>query len=238
MASDCFTFDWCKGADYPYIPQEIISNWDVARMSKQENPYERKHRMLRQLNNTCVACSMCELGRKDVERDNIIRDPHVLSNMNPVPFMIVGQGPGYEEIKQRTPFVGQSGKNFDKELAKHGIDRSRFYITNTVKCFIDGNAKPNYLQTKRCKPFLMMEIALIHPSLVVTLGMSAFDMLCPGAGYQQSLGRITKSEEFEVSIFAVYHPSPLNLADKVRRADFEHQIALLAKLIKRLSASA
>jgi DNA polymerase len=236
VANSIFTFDWCSGPNYPFVPQQIISAWDVAKMSKQEDPYERKLRMLRQLSNTCLACTMCELGRKDVERDNIVRDPHVLSNANPTRIVVIGQNPGYEEIKLGTPFVGQSGNNFDKELAKHGIDRSQFYITNTVKCYIDGNAKPNYQQVTRCKPFLMIELALIHPLIVITLGASAFDALCPGAGYQQSLGKITTSEEFQVKVFAVYHPSPLNLADKGRRLDFERQIAILAKLVKKLTA--
>ena len=81
----------------------------------------------------------------------------------------------------------------------------------------------------------MMELVLLNPLLVITLGASAFEVLCPGAGYQQSLGKITKSEEFGVKVYAVYHPSPLNLADRGRRLEFEHQIAVLAGLIKRLS---
>ena len=238
MASDCFTFDWMVGSNKPYHPPEIISNWDVGKMmGNQESHYERKLRMLRQLSTTCTACSMCELGRKDVERDGMCRDPHVLSNMNPTRLVVVGQGPGYEEIKLGTPFVGASGKNFDNELAKNGIDRSLFYITNTIKCFIDSNAKPSYRHVQRCKPFLMMELALIRPVLVVTLGAAAFEILCPGVGYQGALGKLTRSDEFETKVFAIYHPSPLNLTDKTRRADFERQIALLSRLIKRLPES-
>ena len=233
---DLETFDWQVGPNYPCRPPEIISAWDVAKMGIQETQYDRKLRMLRQLSLCCSACTMCELGRRDVEKNGFVRDPHVLSSMTPTRFVIVGQNPGLNEIIEGTPFVGASGKNFDKEIAKYGLDRSQFYITNTIRCFTDDNAKPNYRQVQRCKPFLMMEMALIHPLLAITLGGSAFDVLCPGAGYQQSLGKITKSEEFEVKVFAVYHPSPLNLADKSRRVDFEHQIAILAKLIKRLSA--
>ena len=234
---DLKTFNWQAGPSYPYRPREIISAWDVAAMGIQENSYDRKLRMLRQLSLCCSACTCCELGRREIIRDGIARDPHVLSSMNPTRIVVCGQNPGLNEIIEGVPFVGASGKNFDKEIAKHGLDRSQFYITNTIRCFTDDNAKPNYLQTKRCKPFLMIEMALIKPLLVVTLGGSAFDILCPGAGYQQSLGKITKSEEFEVKVFAVYHPSPLNLTDKSRRADFEHQIAILAKLVKHLTTA-
>jgi uracil-DNA glycosylase family 4 len=232
---DLKEFNWEAGPNYPYIPREIISNWDVAKMGTQENPYDRKLRMLRQLSLCCSACTMCELGRKEIERNGMARDPHVLSNMNPTRFMIVGQGPGYEEITKGTPFIGASGKNFDNELAKNDIDRKQFYITNSIKCFIENNAKPNYRHITRCKPFLMIEIGLINPKLVITLGASAFGMLCPGANYQMSLGSLTKSEEFDVKVFAIYHPSPLNLADAGRRRDFEYQIKILSKLIKRLN---
>ncbi|MCK9558115.1 MAG: uracil-DNA glycosylase [Candidatus Cloacimonetes bacterium] len=234
---DLEDFDWEAGPDYPYREREIIYNWDIGIMGKTESSYERKLRMLKQLSLCCSTCTCCELGRKDAERNGTCRDPHVLSNMNPTRLMIVGQGPGWDEITKGTPFIGASGKNFDDELKKNGIDRSLFYITNTIKCFVEGNAKPNYRQVQKCKPFLMMEIGLINPLLVITLGASAFEILCPNAGYSQSLGTITKSEEFGVKVFAAYHPSPLNLADRGRRLDFEHHIAILAKLIKRISTT-
>jgi uracil-DNA glycosylase len=234
---DLEIFNWEAGPNYSFREREIICNWDVGIMGKNESPFERKLRMLKQMSLCCSACTCCELGRKDAERNGICRDPHVLSNMNPTRFFVCGQGPGWDEITKGTPFIGASGKNFDDELANNGIDRSLFYITNTIKCFVKDNAKPNYQQTQKCKPFLMMEIGLINPLLVITLGASAFEALCPGIRYSESLGKITKSEEFGVKIFAAYHPSPLNLADKSRRADFKHQIAILAKLIKRIQST-
>lgn len=229
-------FDWSAGSDYPYIPPQIISAWDVSRVmgSKQEKPYERKLRMLRQLSLCCSACTCCELGRKDAEKNGIFRDPHVFSSMNPSQFFIVGQGPGWEEITKGTPFIGASGKNFDKELAKHRVDRSLFYIANSIRCFVTDNAKPTQLSIDRCRPFLMMEIGLMRPRLIVTLGAVAFGCLCPGHVYDQALGNITPSTLYDVKVFAAYHPSPLNMAVPSRKAAFERQIAVLCKLVKRL----
>ena len=182
---------------------------------------------------------MCELGRANACKGDTCRDPHVLSNMNAASrFVVVGQGPGWEELKVGMPFVGQSGSNFDAELIKNGANRLQFYITNTIKCFVQGNAKPTATQVKRCKPFLEMELTIIKPKLVVTLGASAFGVLCPNINYQYSLGKISISEEFDIKVFAVLHPSPLNLADKSRRMEFGRQIAILAKLVKRLQQSA
>jgi uracil-DNA glycosylase family 4 len=219
---------------HPFFVRPIISNWDAS-MSKQENPYERKMRMLRQLSQTCAACTCCELGRKDAEKDGLHRDPHVLSNMAPSKIFVCGQNPGYEELKQGTPFVGASGKNFDKELAKHGVDRSQFYITNAVRCFTTDNAKPSQLSIDRCRPFLMMEIGLMNPKLIVTLGAVAFGCLCPGCVYDQALGNITTSNLYGTKVFAILHPSPLNLTQPSRRVDFERQIAILCKMVKRFA---
>jgi uracil-DNA glycosylase family 4 len=232
---DLKTFDWQAGPCYSYKPREIISSWDVDAMGLQEDQTERKLRMLRQLSLCCSACTMCELGRKDAEKDGFCRDPHVLSSMTPSQFFVVGQNPGNEELKQGTPFVGQSGKNFDKELAKHGIDRSQFYITNAVRCYTIDNTKPPQLCIDKCRPFLMMEMGLMNPQLIVTLGAVSFGCLCPGCDYNQALGNITTSNLYGVKVFAVYHPSPLNLAVSSRKIAFERQIKILCKIVKRLT---
>jgi DNA polymerase len=232
---DLKTFDWQCGSNYPYRQREIISNWDVAKMAIQETHHERKLRMLRQLSLCCSACSCCELGRKDAEKNGICRDPHVLSSMTPSRIFVVGQNPGIEELKQGIPFVGQSGKNFDKELAKHNVDRSQFYITNAVRCYTTDNIKPPQLCVDKCKPFLMMEIGLMNPQLVVTLGAVAFECLCPGCVYSQALGNITTSIMYGVKVFAILHPSPLNLTQSDRRTAFERQIAVLCKILNRIT---
>lgn len=200
----------------------------------EEKPFDRRIRMLRQLNLTCMACTMCELGRKDAIKGDIVRDPHVFSNMNPKRIVVVGQNPGWEELKLRQPFVGQSGKNFDDELLKNGLSRDDLYITNTVRCFITDNAKPSGLHNARCKPFLLMEMALIRPMLVATLGSVAYYAMRTPGNFQESLGTICYSEEYDVYVYPLYHPSPLNLADPGRRQAFNHQMVIFCKLVKKL----
>ena len=229
-------FDWSAGRktplDYHSPPVTIMD----ALERTIENNTERKLRMLRQLKLTCMSCSMCELGRSEACKDDICRDPHVLSNMNVAKVVVVGQNPGWTELKECTPFVGAAGKNFDDELAKHGLDRSLFYITNIVKCFTPDNAKPSNTNVVRCRPFLTMEVTLLRPKFIVTLGAVAFGTLCPDASYQMSLGTFTDCKEFDTKVFAVYHPSPLNLSDSGRRADFGRQMAILCSLVKRLNS--
>jgi uracil-DNA glycosylase family 4 len=175
---------------------------------------------------------MCELGRGiKVAREERI-DPHVFSTMNFSKFMIVGQNPGFNECKQDRPFVGPAGENFNKEIEKHGLTRDDFYITNIVKCHTDNNQKPSMTSINRCAPFLQMEINILMPLFIITLGAPSFGYLCPDSIYDKALGNMTHSKIIDKKVFAIYHPSPLNLNLESRRRAFEKQIATLCKLVK------
>lgn len=202
-----------------------------------EAPYERKLRMLREVKRACMACTMCDLGRKGASKDGkLFRDPHVFSNMNPTRFMVFGQGPGWHELEKCEPFVGAAGENFNIEIVKYGLSRNDFYISNAVRCYVKDNQPPNHEHINRCKPFLMIEVNLIRPLLIITLGAVAFRVFCPTANYNESLGKLIHSAEFDINVFAVYHPSPLNLSDIIRRAEFEHQMCLICKVINRIKS--
>jgi len=209
------------------------TRFDVAKTGKPENDTDRRLRMLRQLNLTCQACSMCELGRQDAEKDYTCRDPHVFSNMNPSRFMVVGQGPGWDELEAREPFVGASGANFDEELMANGCSRSDFYITNTVKCWTKGNTRPVSRNIEACEPFLRMEAKILKPKIIVALGVVAFQILCPGNNFSDCLKKISPS--IYGSVYAMYHPSPLNINDPKRRVMFNDQMRLLCGAMARLN---
>jgi len=214
----------------PLLPKSPpLTLWDVSMGF--ETLEERKLRMLRPLRDTCMACTMCELGRKDAEKGNILRDPHVLSNMSPSRYVVIGQNPGWDELEACEPFVGQAGRNFDKEIKKHGRSRSDFYITNMVKCWTKGNAKPSVDHCLACSPFLDIEIRILKPKIIITLGSVSFGMLCPGVKYNGALGVLTESR-FGM-VYAVYHPSPMNINDRGRRVMFEEQIYKLCRLMDR-----
>lgn len=204
--------------------------------SMDESAYDRKLRMLRQLSLTCYACTMCDLGHKYVARSNdpYERDPHVFSNMNPVRVMAVGQNPGWNELCEGTPFVGEAGANFDAELARGGVSRSELYICNANRCYTKDNIKPSDLQRRRCEPFLAMEIGIIKPLLVISLGASAFESLCPGAVFGESFGKLVRSSRYDVPVYAVYHPSPRNLEDPDRAVAFRRQMGVLCGMLRAL----
>jgi uracil-DNA glycosylase family 4 len=227
-------FDWIgfKSTAPPEQFKPVLVS--IMQLKDAETAFDRKLRMLTQLSSTCLACSMCELGLKEAAKRHITRDPHVFSNMNPTRYMVVGQNPGWDELEQREPFVGAAGKNFDAEITKHGLSRGDFYICNTVRCFTQGNIKPTEKHKSRCKPFLQIEMNLIKPRLVVALGAVAFSQLCPNTEFSAGLKKITKSPTYEVPVFAIYHPSPVNFRDGARREAFASQIKVMCGLVKEL----
>jgi uracil-DNA glycosylase family 4 len=92
--------------------------------------------------------------------------------------MFVGEAPGRDEDLQGEPFVGRSGKLLDRlVLEEIGIDRSRFYIANVVKCRPPDNRDPKPAEIASCRPYLEAQLAAIGPVVVVTLGNFATKLL-------------------------------------------------------------
>ena len=225
-------------------PLEEQRTWDPLRRhptvpTPAWKPMGKDHReqFLLQLSRACRLCRNCELGTREAERQLsgavIARDPHVFSNQADSRFMIVGQNPGWDELAAGEPFVGAAGKNFEKAIRQHGLTRKDFYITNNVKCFTTGNARPSVRHQQACSPWLRLEIAAVRPVLVTTLGGSAFDVFCPELRFGDYVGRVVDSKEFGVKVFAAYHPSPLNSANL---EEFGRQMGLLCRTVIRYRA--
>lgn len=232
--SEIESFDWDVTKLGPGLPKPVVTkglHW--YRMNKQqESWHDRIIRMLNAMHSTVHNCTMCPLGRSMCEEHNTLFDPHVFSNMNPSKWMIVGQNPGYNECLYHEPFVGDAGKYFDNMLHRYGLKRQDFYITNTVKCHTVGNAKPDFEHIKSCESILRMELKLLKPHLVVTLGAVAFGIFCPKLQLSESFGKIHVSERFDVKVFPVYHPSPRNMNLEDRRDRFMKDIKMLCKLVR------
>lgn len=94
------------------------------------------------------------------------------------PLMFVGEGPGAEEDRQGLPFVGRSGKLLDQLMFEElGVTRDRVYITNVVKCRPPNNRDPEPDEISSCKPWLEQQLELVDPTVIVTLGKFASQLL-------------------------------------------------------------
>ncbi|MDF2119082.1 uracil-DNA glycosylase [Roseiarcaceae bacterium H3SJ34-1] len=91
--------------------------------------------------------------------------------------MLVGEAPGADEDRQGLPFVGRAGQLLDRMLASIGMDRTQVYIANVVPWRPPGNRTPSPQETAICLPFMLRQIALVDPDILVCLGGSATQTL-------------------------------------------------------------
>ena len=84
--------------------------------------------------------------------------------------MFVGEGPGADEDKQGEPFVGRAGQLLNNMITAMGIMREDVYIANVVKCRPPGNRTPEKDECDTCSPFLLRQIEVIQPKMIVALG--------------------------------------------------------------------
>lgn len=160
--------------------------------------------------------------------------------------MLVGEQPGDQEDRQGHPFVGPSGQLLDAALEEAGIDRTRVYVTNSVKHFkfvvIERgrrlHKKPSAAEVRACNPWLREEIRLLKPRVVVALGATAAQALL-GKQFRvtQDRGRPIPTE-FADAVVATVHPSavlraPPEAREEVRQ-EFFADLKKVAGYLKRL----
>jgi uracil-DNA glycosylase family 4 len=129
----------------------------------------------------CTRCKLGKQGRKQVVFG--VGDPRA-------ELMFVGEGPGADEDAQGEPFVGRAGQLLNNMIKAMGIRREDVYIANVVKCRPPGNRTPERDECETCSPFLMRQIAVVKPKVVVALGaVSAKNLLAINAPMSELRGR-------------------------------------------------
>lgn len=133
-------------------------------------------------------------------------------------WMIVGEAPGAEEDRLGEPFVGQAGKLLDNMLAAIHLARGKnVYIANVLKCRPPGNRNPEADEVAKCSPYLLRQIGLIRPKLIVAMGRFAAQTLLDTSATIASL-RGTVHRYAGVPLVVTYHPAYLlrSLPDKAK----------------------
>lgn len=176
-----------------------------------------------ELQEACMRCTQCGLCET---RHNVVfgvgnRETRIL---------FVGEGPGEQEDLQGEPFVGRAGQLLDDMLSIIDLDRkTNCYIANIVKCRPPQNRDPMEVEQDACIGYLMNQIALIKPKIIVCLGRIAAMRLI------REDYRITREhgqwvEKDGVWMTAIYHPSAL-LRDVSKRPEtFEDLLSIREKL--------
>jgi len=141
-------------------------------------------------------------------------------------WMVVGEAPGEQEDRQGEPFVGKSGQLLDNMLRAIGLTRAQaepaqqVYIANTIKCRPPGNRNPEPEELAQCEPFLIRQVELVKPKIILAMGRFAVQSLLRS---NEPIGRLRgRVHRYQgVPLIVTYHPAYLlrNLEDKARAWD-------------------
>ncbi|MFM8767585.1 MAG: uracil-DNA glycosylase family protein, partial [Rubrivivax sp.] len=167
---------------------------------------------LRQAVADCRACGLCEKRRQTV-----FGVGHPQAH-----WMVVGEAPGEQEDLRGEPFVGPAGRLLDQMLAALGLTRAeaapesapaltperQVYIANTLKCRPPGNRKPEPAELARCEPYLVRQIELVQPRVILAMGRFAVQALLRT---DEPIGRLRgRVHRYQgVPLIVTYHPAYL-----------------------------
>ena len=154
-------------------------------------------RIIREDLGDCIRCKLHKLGRKQI----------VFGVGNPrAELMFVGEGPGADEDEQGEPFVGRAGQLLNNMIKAMGLRREDVYIANVVKCRPPGNRTPERDECDTCSPFLLRQIAVIKPKVIVALGaVAAKTLLAINASMSDLRGRWYDFRRTKLAV--TYHPA-------------------------------
>ena len=174
------------------------------------------------LKEECLRCQACTLA---ATRTNVVfgvgaEDAEVL---------FIGEAPGANEDAQGEPFVGRAGKLLDDMLEIIGLDRTKVYIANIVKCRPPENRDPLGVEQDACIGYLRRQVALLRPKIIVCLGrIAAMRIIKPDFKITREHGQWFEKNGFQM--MAVYHPAALLRDPRRRPESFEDFKGLQQKI--------
>jgi DNA polymerase len=150
-----------------------------------------------EIGDDCTRCPLAYGGRHKI----VFADGDANARL-----MFVGEGPGADEDAQGLPFVGKAGQLLNNMIGAMGLKREEVYIANIVKCRPPGNRTPEYVEATTCSQFLIQQIDVVRPEVIVALGSTAATYVL---GVKQSLaslrGNWYSSRGAKVAV--TYHPA-------------------------------
>lgn len=172
-----------------------------------------RERELNDLAEEASGCKRCALAER--------RRRVVFGAGNPdAELMFIGEGPGAEEDRQGLPFVGAAGGLLTKIIEAMDLERNDVYIANIVKCRPPGNRDPRPEEVSECRGYLLRQIALVQPRVIVALGRVAAQALL---GEERPIGKLRGHwhSAFGVELMPTYHPAALLRNRSLKRPVWE-----------------
>lgn len=168
-------------------------------------------------------CTRCRLHKG---RTNLVFG---VGNVN-ADLMFVGEGPGADEDAKGEPFVGRAGQLLNNMISAMGIKREDVYIANVVKCRPPQNRTPEKDECDTCSPFLMRQIDIIKPKVIVALGaVAAKNLLAVNDSMSNLRGRWYDFRNSKLLV--TYHPAYL-LRDPRQKKEAWKDLQMVMKYLE------
>src|SRR5947199_7400326 len=220
------------GGRWPRASREVLALLQQV-PSRVSAPVRCKTERLEELRTLVRACNLCPHLAQS-------RTQTVFGVGNPdADIMFIGEAPGADEDRQGEPFVGRAGQLLTKIIKAMGFARDDVYIANILKCRPDmpagsfGNRAPTPAEMETCRPYLLEQIDIIQPRVLVALGAVAVEGLLGERGTMRELrGRWHSYNGTPLMI--TYHPAYLlrNQSPSEKRKVWEDMMQVLERLEK------
>lgn len=144
----------------------------------------------------CTRCRLCETRTKTVFGEGDAD----------APVFFIGEGPGETEDRTGRPFVGRAGELLDKMIGAMGFKREQVFIANVVKCRPPNNREPAPDEVATCTPYLVRQLEIVRPMVIVTLGRPATQYMLQT---KQSMSRMRGNWQSwrGIKLMPTYHPA-------------------------------
>lgn len=173
----------------PRAPAAYVSSEEISSLP-----------ILAQVREIALGCPRCGLAKTR---------RHVVFGEGPetAEVMVVGEAPGADEDASGRPFVGRAGRLLDLMLRAAGFDREKVYVCNVLKCRPPQNRNPQPDEVEACSPYLIRQVELVKPKLILAFGNFAAQTLL---GTDLSMGKLRRETGHQfrgIPLVPTYHPS-------------------------------
>ena len=205
---------------------------DITRIRINVNDYD-------ELVSLMLNCTKCKLHKTR---------KHVVPGEGPLNarVMLIGEAPGATEDEEGRPFVGAAGQLLTKLLNNVGIRREDVFITNVVKCRPPNNRDPEPDEIEACRPYLVTQILMIKPQIIVCLGRHSAREVLTMAGYPEKLvssissirGKVfnVRIGDVNTKVLPTYHPAAALYNPRLRSV-IEDDLRKVKELLNNLGRS-
>jgi uracil-DNA glycosylase len=181
--------------------QEILSFYKEIGAEFVNKPKHQEHSPLdiNQIRGEIMRCQKCKLH--ETKKNYVPGEGSLTPDI-----MFIGEGPGETEDNFGKPFIGKAGQLLDKIIAKMGYSRETVFIGNIVKCRPPQNRDPEAEEVAACKPYIVNQIQVLKPKVIVCLGRVALNNLM---GKMYAITRV-RGQQFEfmgIPMIPTFHPS-------------------------------